>query len=563
MKLVLSTKQVLGLCLVLFLFMPVGAVLGASQGSGASAGTSGQAAPGANDAASGSLPAYVPRSSAPSQSIYVVGGGSLNYEVEALEGLVARTQPQIFLSHSANDKSWLDFSTQQYGLKTQSISQTSALQTFKSVVTDGSGKVKIVLYSSNDPIAPAQLNMARTLAGVYGALPVSSSELKSVQSVFGSSDIDTLYNLQGMFTDKVSAYTWLWNTVGASVTKSVVAISPGGDLGLTDYIVEHSVFVFDFSQTTMTSQQSAEATKILSNYKQGTPVVGFFGLGKEPQTISFLSPLGFYMIPCDQVSNLSFFSGLPEATNLQQASPSGPVTYSKSKIYLSIQFSQGNSLQYLLGANKDMWTAVDSQGTPIRSELPETWQINPVAAELAPPILEYWYQTMYPDDYFIASTSDGAGYVHPDQLPNLASYLSLANQFNANANLNEMIIATGTNTNQVHTSLYQQIVADAPSTTAIFCKVPHNVDPVEVSGVPVFSMTYKAPQQSTWTTSDITSAVKSINSLANSGQFIWVYMDAQNPGPSFLLALVKALGSNYVPLRADQFAEVYQQSIGA
>ncbi len=378
-----------------------------------------------------------------------------------------------------------------------------------------------------------------------------------MESVYGSSNVDTLYNLEGMFSNTVTAYSWLWTQVGGSVTKSAVAISPGGT-GLTDYIVEHSMFVFEFSTTTMTSSESTEATKILSNYKQGTPVFGFFGLGVETNTIDFLSPLGFYMIPCDQVTNLSFYSGLPEAINLQQAPPPSPVTYSPSKVYITIQYSQGNSIEYLFGANMQMWTETDSKGNLIRSELPESWQINPVAAELAPPIIEYWYKTMTPDDYFLSSTSDGLGYVHPDQLPNMAAYFNLADQFNANVNLNEMIMVTGTNTNKVQTSLYQQIVADA-SVTAIFSKLPHNANPVEALGVPVFSMTYKAPQKTTWTNADVTTAVKAINSLASSTKFIWIYMDAVNPGPAFLLALVKALGSNYVPLRADQFTSVYQQ----
>lgn len=532
--------------MTLYLLVPVSA-------SNASAGSSNTSP--AQTQASSTLPNYVPRSSAPG-SFYFVQGGSLSVEVAALEGIAARTRPQLFLGSSSGDQFWLNFSVHQYGLKYTTISQNQALLQFKSLVTDSSGEVKIILYSSKDPISPAQYNIARTLAGVYNALPVSSSELGALQSLYGAGNIKTLYNLEGMFKDKITAYNWAWNLVGSLVTRAFVTTSPSGDAGLTDYAIQHQSFIFEYELAkAMSASETTAATKILSNYPEGTPVLGFFGFGPETQTIDFLSGLGLFMISCDGASDLSFYSGLPEATNLKQVPPA-PVTYSSGKTYVAIQYSQGNSLGHLFGMNFGFWTQTDSKGTPIRDEVPESWQINPVTAELAPPIMEYYYQTMSADDYFLSSSSGGAGYVHPDQLPNLNTYLNIANPFNNNANLLEWVIVPGDG-RSLQTSVYQQI-ASATSVQAIFTKLVQSQSPTEVSGVPIFTMTLKI-QQTTWSQSFVTSTVKSLTSLSKSNQFIWLFMANANPGQDFVLALKNALPANFVLVRSDQLTSLYEQ----
>src|SRR5207253_10025454 len=131
----------------------------------------------------------------------------------------------VFITGGTVDQFWLSYITQQYGTKTVSITQTQMLQQFKSTVSDSNGHVKIVLYDSNDRLAPVQMNMAVTLAGVNQALPVSSANLATVQSAYGgASNLLTLYDLRNQYTDKVTAYQWLLSIVGTSVTKNFLTI---------------------------------------------------------------------------------------------------------------------------------------------------------------------------------------------------------------------------------------------------------------------------------------------------------------------------------------------------
>ena len=143
-------------------------------------------------ASTNSLSYPIMKSPLPATSIDVVNARRpLSYTLIALEGIVARTQPKIFAITTSDDQSWLQYTAKYYGLSYQNESTTQILQQFASYVEDSNGNVKIVLYDSNDPIFPTQVNIARTLAGVYSALPVPSDALSTIQSIFGSK-IDTL-----------------------------------------------------------------------------------------------------------------------------------------------------------------------------------------------------------------------------------------------------------------------------------------------------------------------------------------------------------------------------------
>jgi hypothetical protein len=547
-----------GSCLLSMISLPVNASTGIQPLDG-----SPQSPPQTNPD-SANLPNMFPKSPAPGP-FYAVNLGTdatFDFPLAALEGLVARVQPRLFLIEGSQDNSWLNYTAQSYGLSYQYVKSTGKagiLQTFKSYVTDGGGKVKVVLYDSKDPIYPTQLEMALTLAGVKNALPVSSGELPAIQSIFGTSNIRIIQNLSGRFTDKVAAYSWLWNNVQGSVTRKFLVISPAGVLGLADYIVENKAFAFEFSTTvSMTSQQSALASTILGAFPQLAPVLGYFGLGGEGPTIGFLSPRGLPMVTSDSVTNLSLYSGLPDATNLSQVPPGRSLTYNPSKTYIMFSYTQGNSLGYLFYGYKSQWDMLDSNGQYYRAELPEAWQINPLAAELAPPLMKYYYSTMTANDSFYTGPSGGAGYVYPELLPSLTSYLSLAKPFNTNANINGYFLIT--QQKKWNPTLYQQYVTDV-SPSAIFIKGPTG-QPEIVSGVPVMSMTYKSVESSTFNSSVVSSTVSDLKSLSGTYKFIFFFLGATNPGMPFIKAVIQKLGSQFVAVRSDEFASLYKQSLG-
>jgi hypothetical protein len=466
----------------------------------------------------------------------------------------------VFITGSSVDQFWLSQVQQQYGTKTTSITQTQMLQQFKSVVSDSTGHVKLIIYDSNDPLAPMQMNMAVALAGVYQALPVGSSYLSTVQQAYGASNTVTLYDLRGQFSTKLAGYQWLWNTIGGSVSKTLLTISPSSETGWVDYSTEFKSFVFDFGTTSaLTSSETTLTNTILSAYPAGTPVLGAFGLGGETSTIETLSQHQMYDIPNSGVSDISTFSGYPNAVNLKQVPSGNTVTYSSSKVYVLFAYSQGNALGYEYSGNLGTWQSVDpSTGVPYISELPEGWQTSPIMAELMPPVMHYYYGTMTRDTSFMSGASGGAGYVHPGSLPNLGSYLSLCNTLNANVGINEMFLVIGSGGGpSSRTSIYQSYVADS-NPASMFVRGTSGAQ--VISGTPVFTVTITAP--ATDSPSTVSSTVSQIEQSASSSHFVFVFMDAANPGQAFVKSVMGQLPSNYVFLRPDDFTHTYDLANG-
>lgn len=478
----------------------------------------------------------------------------MGFTLAALQGIVARSQPQIYLTNSQDDKFWLSYIEQNYGLKAQSMTQTQALQHFESYVKNSLGKVKIILYSSSDILSPMEENIAVTLAGVYTALPVASGDLKTIQSAFGASNIVTLYTIEGNFSSKVSGYTWLWNNVHNLITKSFLTLYPDPAVGITDYIVEFKSMIFEFSASAaMTSSETSLANTITSAYPENTPVMGFFGLGGEVPTVDYLTTKQLLMQPGESVSDLSVFSGLPNDQNLKPVT-NPTISYQASKTYVLFMFSQGTAINYDYAGNRHTWSAVDSlTGKPYREEVPVTFQINPVLAELAPPILKYWYSTMYSTDSFTTGGSGGAGYVHPESLPNEASFVAISDTLDNNIGLLDQFIITG----PYSSSEFIPWIADGTPPQAIFCW-KQNQQSTIVSGIPVITAAFWAPQSSKLSQTDVANTIKQIESISASGNhFIYINMDATNEGLPFVQDVLNGLGSNFVGVNAVQMGQLF------
>ena len=87
-------------------------------------------------------------------AVDVNSSNSYGYELAALQGIVARTQPKLFLVNRPDDLFWLDYAVSKYGLSYQNSTSVQALQMFKSYVSDSAGRVRVIVYDSNDPIFP-------------------------------------------------------------------------------------------------------------------------------------------------------------------------------------------------------------------------------------------------------------------------------------------------------------------------------------------------------------------------------------------------------------------------
>jgi hypothetical protein len=228
-------------------------------------------------------------------------------------------------------------------------------------------------------------------------------------------------------------------------------------------------------------------------------------------------------------------------------------------VYVMFSFSQGNALGYEYGANLGSWQAVDpATKVPYRSEIPEGWQTSPLMAELMPPVMKYYYQTMTPDTSFMTGASGGAGYVHPGSLPNLNAYLAVCNTLNSNVGIDEMFLVTGNvGWSSGRNAIYNSYISSSHP-AALFLRGIQ--DPQVLSGTPIFQVQVKAPASGT--SADISNTVTQIKQAATSTRFVFVFMDASNPGQAFIKSVMGQLPSNYVFLRSDDFVHTFDIANG-
>src|SRR5207245_1971882 len=153
-----------------------------------------------------------------------------------------------------------------------------------------------------------------------------------------------------------------------------------------------------------------------------------------------------------------------------------------------------------------------------------------------------------------APASGGAGYAHPDELPNRPAYLTLSKPLDDNLGLSTVFIVPGTK--RIWEPTIYQTYVQTMQPKSVFLKHPQGSPPALVSGVPVMSVTYLSKKTKTFNHTDIVRTVSDLQNLATMNKFIFVFMTARNPSLSFIQALSRALGPNFVLLRADEFGKV-------
>ncbi len=517
------------------------------------------------DSASALYP--LPKSSTPASTLDVVkvrDSESITETITALQGLVNRNQPQIYTLHSPLDNYWLKYTMKLYGITIQNLTETQVLKQFASYVTDNNGNARMIIFDSNDPLYPMQSNIAKTLAGVYNALPVASADLPTIKGIFGTK-ISVLYDLRGEFQGKVAGYSWLWNLVGSQVNDKFLVMDNHGTYQLTDYVTEFKAFDFEFCclsaahTEVLNSSQLALANKIYSSYPEMAVSLGSFGLGGEQETVKYLSKLGDIMINSEEADDLSVFSGFPNA-NIQPTQ-STSLTYSNSKTYVMFEFTNGDAFGFDYYSNFAQFLSVD-QNTSKRyiDEVSAAWQISPILAEVAPPIIQGWYQEMNSIQSFMTGPSC-AGYVFPDIMSDEAGFASACDKVTQATGLGTQLVDFTSNNKSSLTNV-QTWLSDTSTAKALYLWEGYGKPNFMLNNTPVFYPSFAERAGPGYTQTDVQNAVNQIQHVAKTGNhFVYVIFTAINPGMSFIKAVMDKLGSSYVAVDNEEYTSLYIQSL--
>ena len=223
---------------------------------------------------------------------------------------------------------------------------------------------------------------------------------------------------------KRQAIAWARRTLSPRLNRRMLAsMNPqAGEISLYDYIVAHRVFTFWITGEAKGSAahraERAEVEQVLRAAPANIPVIGFWFTGADPGIneytgVGLAGETGQYTLVTSLCGNLSLLAGVrvdwPAAVRryaARLAQRPGP-ELQPDRIYVCFEFTEsGDSPFYLQHVQWKQWQ------DPNRGAIPFNWNVGPAIIDLAPSIMEYFYDAATPRDFFFVSLS-GAGYNHP------------------------------------------------------------------------------------------------------------------------------------------------------
>lgn len=272
---------------------------------------------------------------------------------------------------------------------------------------------------------------AATLAGLEDAIPVTASLRARLEQAgvhlpvrFDYSAVKATFSAGA--DRRLEGHRWairkllpLCGRTGAVSRDRTYGLDAHDTVIDIDQAVQKRWFVYDLDHTARANRINSTDTdvpdkelidQILAHLEPFSPVVGW----GRPSEEAFARSLGRNraVVLCSGVLNNSFFAALPRTRNQwrQRRPPIGAGYRPDDRIYVALMVNEGDSVKEAISLQgMGGWTQ------PERGTIPINWGMDPLLCTLYPALVDFYYNTMTPNDYFFAGTS-GWGYIHPDFL---------------------------------------------------------------------------------------------------------------------------------------------------
>lgn len=349
--------------------------------------------------------------------VVTVSNGVPDDEVTAvvtLQGLVNRARPRVFVRQSAEegDDTWLRSLT---GVRLIELADHRELfRRYRSEITG------MVVY---DPAQPDTINLATTVAGVHDGVVVSP-RLAGILA-----DEPYTYPILAdlsthRFASRLAVYQYAKDEYWSQTThRLIVGLDPAIEGSMRDYAVATKAMVIWLDPRAPDEQALLEA--LLDDMPINAPFLGYFPKperGGEQVHVRFLSEHAKPVFPFDYFHNATVFGGRRTQSAAPRVPPEPALDH---KIYVCLILSDGDNLQYNQHRLRVLWD------DPNRGQVPIGWTINPALLEVAPNILDYYWNTATPNDTLVAGPS-GMGYTYPNHWPSpeaLREYARMSNRY--------------------------------------------------------------------------------------------------------------------------------------
>ncbi|HLF07226.1 MAG TPA: hypothetical protein VI893_08665, partial [Thermoplasmata archaeon] len=200
----------------------------------------------------------------------------------------------------------------------------------------------------------------------------------------------------------------------AGVPKTATILHPS-EWRSRDYAVATSSFVFFYDQGPLVNPSEVAAMEsMMAELPSGIPVLGWFPTptkAEENFALQIISKHGKHVIGTGDIPNLSILGGIRPSAPLRHPWWTGQAPkLERDSLYVAFAVPDGDHLGFVQGRMFDLWrNRSQARGLPLG------WTLPSALSEIAPGLIEYFYNRST-DDSFIAAPS-GAGYAYPDFLP--------------------------------------------------------------------------------------------------------------------------------------------------
>ncbi|MHB2149615.1 GxGYxYP domain-containing protein [Calditrichota bacterium LG25] len=197
-----------------------------------------------------------------------------------------------------------------------------------------------------------------------------------------------------------------------SFSSKVTGSTIGGSREL-DMAIFYRTFCFDLSSRKYDyPEEYAVKDKIMEAMEHPGFVLGWvsFQTGRDDEG-SYVAQASLHgnAVICCGAPNFSFHHWVkPE--RFTPPSLSEPPAVDENKIYVSFLLSDGDAYHWTNGFQGRQYLSPD------RGSIPFGWELQPLLYDMAPAVLQYYYETATDNDDLVASAS-GIGYCHPEKFP--------------------------------------------------------------------------------------------------------------------------------------------------
>lgn len=337
------------------------------------------------------------------ETVYVVNGSAFSSPEErdaviALQGLVAKVSPQIFVPSSSLDSAYIE-EIKKSGSEILYINREGSTPVLQTLIEKFGSFIKdngYILYRSEGD----GINIATNLATLTGFLPVPV-ELEEAAINAGltkKEDIsDDSYNLM---------YQWnFFEKHKSAFNKAAVCHQSPDAQGLRDLAIQQGFYMF-YTSERKTDEQIFKK-RVLDYFGPNTHIFGW--TDTEVAFVDSISANGNMISPADHCHNNSLFSSL-DCTIPSQTAVTETYTDPK-KHYVALVMSDGDNIQWIQNGFREYFEKISRE-----NDFPLTWSVSPMLSDLSPVTLKTVYEKAGTENYFISGVS-GAGYIHPTQYP--------------------------------------------------------------------------------------------------------------------------------------------------